>query len=386
MLSLLAICVLPLFRAYAGLIKTVPAPSNTTYTPPNANCVDYEAPITISTQGFNFDAPRWSDNFGLTDFVSVISTRPSANFSAPISVSVDLEGNYTISATFCSPKARNSTSSTVLLLTHGGGYDGRYWNSGFEPETYNFVQFAISQGYSVFNYDRLGIGNSSKLSGFVSQASMHVEVLNELAMRIKAGQYTDNIGVPTKLVLVGHSMGSAYTNSLLVNAPEIADAAVLTGLAFTQDVGTVAESFSLRVAAQQDKAWNELDEGFTTWDSIYNNVNAFFKAPTYDIEAVKYAESVKAPFAILDILTFLAIPFNATQFKGPTLVISGEYDFLLCGGYCPGVNEEPSASNFNGSSAFKADIVPKAGHGLNFHTNAPETYATIFEFLKDHGL
>jgi hypothetical protein len=37
-----------------------------------------------------------------------------------------------------------------------------YWNSGFEPETYNFVQFAISQGYSVFNYDRLGIRKSSK--------------------------------------------------------------------------------------------------------------------------------------------------------------------------------------------------------------------------------
>lgn len=37
-----------------------------------------------------------------------------------------------------------------------------YWNSGYEPETYNFVQFAVSQGYSVFNYDRVGVGKSSK--------------------------------------------------------------------------------------------------------------------------------------------------------------------------------------------------------------------------------
>jgi hypothetical protein len=67
-------------------------------------------------------------------------------------------------------------------------------------------------------------------------------------------------------------------------------------------------------------------------------------------------------------------------------VINGEYDFLVCSGYCPGVTDEPSASNFNSSSAFKVDIVPKTGHGLNFHTNAPETYGTIIDFLKEHGI
>jgi hypothetical protein len=37
----------------------------------------------------------------------------------------------------------------------------RYWNSAFQPEKYNFAQYAISQGYSIFLYDRLGTGKSS---------------------------------------------------------------------------------------------------------------------------------------------------------------------------------------------------------------------------------
>lgn len=125
MLYLLAICMLPFLRAYAGLIHKSSTPSDTSYTPPNANCVDYEVPVTLSTQGFSFVAPKWTDDFGLIDFVSVASSRTIANSSAPISGPVNLEGNYSISATFCSPKTKNSTSSTVLLLTHGGGYDGR---------------------------------------------------------------------------------------------------------------------------------------------------------------------------------------------------------------------------------------------------------------------
>ena len=35
-------------------------------------------------------------------------------------------------------------------------------NSPYKPAEYNFVQHAISQGYSVFFYDRLGTGDSEK--------------------------------------------------------------------------------------------------------------------------------------------------------------------------------------------------------------------------------
>lgn len=37
-----------------------------------------------------------------------------------------------------------------------------YWNSPYEPDKYNFVQYAVARGYSVFFYDRLGVGKSTK--------------------------------------------------------------------------------------------------------------------------------------------------------------------------------------------------------------------------------
>lgn len=47
-----------------------------------------------------------------------------------------------------------------------------YWDPEFEPENYSFVDYAIARGYSVFYYDRLGLGKSSVLvSPPVSPAS-----------------------------------------------------------------------------------------------------------------------------------------------------------------------------------------------------------------------
>lgn len=146
MLSLLAICLLPLLRVSAGLIKrsplvtprplntiytpldspsVTPIPLNVSYNPPNANCVDYVIPVSVSTPGLEFVATKWTNDLELMDFISAASTRTTANFSSPLTGPVHLEGNYTVSATFCSPKTKTNASSTVLLLTHGGGYDGR---------------------------------------------------------------------------------------------------------------------------------------------------------------------------------------------------------------------------------------------------------------------
>jgi hypothetical protein len=37
-----------------------------------------------------------------------------------------------------------------------------YWDIREQPKDYSFVDYAISRGYSIFFYDRLGSGLSSK--------------------------------------------------------------------------------------------------------------------------------------------------------------------------------------------------------------------------------
>jgi hypothetical protein len=110
----------------AGMLGKVGAGAiPNTYTPANANCIDYDIPVSVSTEGINWVAPKWTDNAGLIDFVSLTSSRSSANFSSPINGSVDLSGQHTISGTFCSPKTNAEKSGNVLLATHGIGYDRR---------------------------------------------------------------------------------------------------------------------------------------------------------------------------------------------------------------------------------------------------------------------
>lgn len=45
---------------------------------------------------------------------------------------------------------------------------------------------------------------------------------------------------------------------------------------------------------------------------------------------------------------------------------SGEYDFIVCGGYCPGVLEEKTTAVFPASKNLVTYVQPGSGHGINF--------------------
>lgn len=68
-------------------------------------------------------------------------------------------------------------------------------------------------------------------------------------------------------------------------------------------------------------------------------------------------------------------------------------DIPFCGGNCMNTMAingrapnliEYSKNSFKKASAFNATVVPKAGHGLNFNSNAPEAYTAITDFIKAH--
>jgi pimeloyl-ACP methyl ester carboxylesterase len=112
-----------------------------------------------------------------------------------------------------------------------------------------------------------------RLSGFTNQAAIQVNIHDQIAREIRAGKYTGTIGVPKKIVFVGHSYGSAISAATIAGAPGIADGAVLTGLAFAQNFATVTEAMTPRMASIQDKKWKDLDAGYLSWVDIYANIN-----------------------------------------------------------------------------------------------------------------
>lgn len=48
--------------------------------------------------------------------------------------------------------------------------------------------------------------------------------------------------------------------------------------------------------------------------------SSFFKAPSYDVKTVEYAESTKSPLAIAELVSIDTFNFNASSFTGPVLV------------------------------------------------------------------
>jgi hypothetical protein len=94
------------------------------YYPSTATCTQYTIPINVSTEILPWNATRWPANdYALTDFISMANTRVTADYPRPFGEPLNFTGSFEISATFCTPKKANGHETTVLLASHGMGFD-----------------------------------------------------------------------------------------------------------------------------------------------------------------------------------------------------------------------------------------------------------------------
>ncbi|KAK5164586.1 uncharacterized protein LTR77_009792 [Saxophila tyrrhenica] len=302
---------------------------------PQKTCADYDISITVTSENLILGGlPEFEDNYDVADFLSNLGSRTAAVDFQPVSGIENQTTSYTISATVCSPvdpKAKHR--QTVLMATHGLNFDRKYWDPAIQPDKYSFVDFAIERGYSIFFYDRLGVGKSSKVSGYVSQLPNQVAIATKLAQLIKAGKNSPAIGKPKSLVLVGHSYGSLISAATVTAQPDICEGLVLTGFSYNgTNIPVFLQAAEPRIASTQSKKWSSLDSGYLTPVDIFANVNTFFKKPDYDLDVVKYADNHKAPFAVAEFLSAEALDVVPTQFQGKAMVIAGQYDYIFCTG------------------------------------------------------
>ncbi|OQO01388.1 hypothetical protein B0A48_12943 [Cryoendolithus antarcticus] len=368
----------------SGTNNTTPALTQPYY-PANAHCVEYTVPISISYDRVNFNFSQWPDNSALEQSLVDFTTRPTAGFPSIVNGTVHETADCTVAASFCTPRKPDGKEMTVILATHGIGPGRAHWNSAYSPDQYNFVQYAVEAGYSVFFYDRVGCGESSKASGYVTQLSTGVAVLQQLAAAVRTGQYTSTVEKPSKLVLMGFSFGSYITHNTIAASPDIADVVVLTTFGANLAAGVngngLLRSFVPRVAALSNaQRFGLLDTGYLTWVDKYALVENYFKYPYYDTNAVAYVESTKEAFSIGEFLTFATVP-DTSSFTGAALAITAETDYIVCDGYCPGVFDEPAKTYYKNAKPFVAYLQPEASHHRNFHRNATGAYEVITSFL-----
>lgn len=137
--------------------------SASAYYPPNGVCSDFYVPLSIDYEGPEWNASRWNNAFELQDFLSTATASGRAEYPAPLGAMKRFRGTYEIAATFCTPRTpKDGKEKTVIVATHGIGPAREHWNSPYRPDEFNFVKHSLDKGYSVFFYDRLGCGASSR--------------------------------------------------------------------------------------------------------------------------------------------------------------------------------------------------------------------------------
>jgi pimeloyl-ACP methyl ester carboxylesterase len=234
------------------------------------------------------------------------------------------------------------------------------------------------------------------VSGYENSLPNQAALLAKLAALIRAGQYTDTI-TASKVALVGHSYGSQLSAAVLQAAPELIDAALLTGLAFSGNpvTGPLLQHFVLTVFA--GRLANTVDPPFARDNSyfgfgdIYAHAHGFFYPP-FDLPTLEYAQSIYQPAAIAEIAHIPTPPqdpedplagVRADGYTGALLLASGEHD-LVCSGDCRTVfNDEYALQGkvFPNAEPLETYVHPGAGHGVNFARNSTGFFGELIGFL-----
>ncbi|KAF8861502.1 alpha/beta-hydrolase [Acephala macrosclerotiorum] len=348
-----------IFFLLTPLVAAIPTTSHNTSP---KTCKEYTIPLTITSGTYIWGLPNLTTNYDATEFTNNLSRWDANETFHPISGFENTTLNVEISGTFRAPT--NGEASTVLIATHGLGFDRTYWDPSIQPEKYSFVDFAIAKSYSVFFYDRLGLSDSSEISGYQTQVSLQVAVLTQLITLTRAGHFSIP---PTSIILLGHSFGSTVSNAVLATHPTLVDGVILTGIGYhIPDTSVSFEAWQPRLARlQSPERWRQLDGGWVSWVDVWSNVNTFFKAPFYDQKVVEWAEAHKQPFSLMEVISLSITDVHSPKFTGPVLVMSGEFDLIFCNGNCKSILEPYAKPYFNASKDLEVYVQPGSGHGIN---------------------
>ncbi|KAL2068697.1 hypothetical protein VTL71DRAFT_15035 [Oculimacula yallundae] len=300
-------------------------------------CVDFVLPLTLTTTDLIWGRPKFETTIDLTSLIFDFNRRDFMTTFDPIGGVQNNTRDYRVAGTYCEP--RSGPGSTLLIATHGGSLD-------------------------------------RSISGYDAQFSIHVPVLDNLVQHARSGSIhrpnrEDPKYIPEKIVLVGHSLGSVATNALIAIKPDIVDGVVLSGWGYNSGVpnafGLVAATAQLKIANTVSKRWKAYDSGYMTWVDIFAYINIW-------------------PIAVMEFFSIATLNFDSPGVKAPVLFINGEFDYIMCGGYCPGIVEPAAHSFFPTSVGYESYIQPATGHILNTAPNATGTYQVITNFLSKNGL
>ncbi|KDR72821.1 hypothetical protein GALMADRAFT_734987 [Galerina marginata CBS 339.88] len=348
-------------------------------------CEQVTIPVTISANPLNINLSTPKNQSELTGLVTRLTSLTSNVSSEVILGPTNLTATYKIWSLLCIPHTTKPT--TVEFAIHGISFDHSYWNFGGEGSQYNYVDVALKAGHAIFIYDRLGVGQSSKPDGIKEvQQDTQIAIAAQLITYLKSGKSGHKF---TKFIGIGHSFGSLQLAGIASQFGNLLDATILTGFSpFTGGLPTTLASFGLTIASEQNRGrFGSLSNSYLATGSISNDQAPFLAFPFFDPEVLQLASATKGTVTLGEFLTLGATV--ATNYTNPVFVVTGDKDFIFCGGNCyqpfAGAPNLVAASQvlFPAVQKFDYFIPANTGHGSNLHFGVQEIYAKIQSWIAE---
>ncbi|KAJ7041470.1 Alpha/Beta hydrolase protein [Mycena alexandri] len=382
--ALIALLLTSSSLAQASVASSVASAAN------NSNCAFFTIPLkNISAPSFKLSF-EIQTQYDVNDWTINEARRDSATVFNPIAGPSTTTGDFSISARFCTPVKPTNLSHTVLVMTHGLGADKTYWDPSLTlagGAQYSLTQAALARGYSVFTYDRLGTGQSTKADPHnVVQFPIQVEILAALTRLLLAPASAYTLKTPIKSAFhFGHSYGSFVAASLAAQYPELASGISLSGYSGLFDYFAVfIAGWQSRIAAQLNPTrWGKLQSGYLTPVDIYADSYEDFKSPFFDHAVAEWVTSTKSPYAVGELATLGQTFYNFSSYTKPVQVYSGRFDMSGCGGQCEGFIDGAAAIWTHAKPlSINGDFL--AGHSVNLHYNASVAFKAMLDFVDQN--
>lgn len=270
-------------------------------------------------------------------------------------------------------------AARVEVLLSGGTYGSEYWDFGFQPETYSYVNFANDRRVATFNYDRLGMGESSKPDPTLLTFDTHVDVVYRIVKSLRDGSFGWKA---QRVVLVGHSFGSAIAVSESSMHQDV-DAVVLTGLShFVARVPVEVMSAWYPARLDPNPRFNDLHPGWLT--SRPGARDVFYYLPNTDPAVLAHDEATKETVS-LGFVAGVRYAAETAVITPPVLTVLGEKDQLMCPvSQC---SDPHSVARLEGVfypllKSYDLKFIPDAAHNLALQRNAQEFFRVMHDWIN----
>lgn len=279
-------------------------------------------------------------------------------------------------------KDRSLKNDTLQVLVPGFTYNHTYWDPSSKIlPNYSYARFMARQGYPVLALDLLGTGDSSIPDGDVLNLSQSVSSLVQVLTKVRS--LPNPLGHKfTRIVLVGHSVGTAIAVLTTGTIPGIADFLVATGWSFAPHVVPLSEELIAAALATPYIRFppQVREELFYFTPSARPSVIEFdnrFLADQFSRGVLVEGLPLLEALALGDIQAIQDIS-RVNKVNIPVLVQLGRFDVLA-----PPLLPEVEARLYSSSPDVSVDILERMGHSFNFHRNRFESWKGINQWIEE---